>query len=66
MAKDDITIITISFVNSTLFESRKTIVSANRLFRKWANIGTKMLSVLRYSTAMQTAKTKAENMDPKL
>ncbi len=65
-AKRDIVKMTRLFVNRTLPLSMNTIISASRLFRKWAKIGTKMFSVLRYRIAMQIPKINAENMDPKL
>ena len=51
---------TTSFVNRRLLTSARTIISANRLFRKCAKIGTSMLPVFRYRMAMQIAKMKAE------
>lgn len=65
-AKMDIINTTELFVNKILFGSRTTIISANRLLKKWANIATKILSVLRYNIAMQIPKMNAENIDPKL
>ena len=65
-ANTDITKTTASFVNKMLFESKITIISANRLFRKWANIATKILLVLRYRIETQIANINAENMLPKV
>ena len=65
-AKMDIIIMTELFVNKILFGSRITIISANRLFKKWANIATKILSVFRYNIAIHIPKINAEKIDPKL
>ena len=64
-AKMDMSKITEEFVNRSLPESRIRIVSANRLFKKWARIGTRIFSVFRYRTATQIPKTNAEKIDPK-
>ena len=64
-AKRDTIPITHAFVNSALPESRTTIISAMRLFKKWASIAARMLSVLRYRIDKQIPKTNAENIDPK-
>ena len=56
--------ITALFVNKILPLSKNTMVSANRLFRKWAKIGTRILLVFIYKMAMHIAKTKAEIMLP--
>ena len=65
-AKIDITIITKVLLNKTLLESRTIIISANKLFKKWANIGTTILSVFKYKIDTQIAKINAEKIDPKL
>ncbi len=69
--KDRTATIEIQFITKTLLKiisclSIKTILSAKRLFKKCANIGTKILSVFKYKIAIQTAKIKAEKIDPKL
>lgn len=66
MAKTDITNITVLFVNKRLPLSKNTMLSAKRLFRKWAKIGTTILSVLTYKMAMHIAKMNAEVMLPKV
>ena len=64
MAKIEITNITFQSLNIKLLKSRANIISAKRLFKKCANIGTNMFSVFKYNMAMHTAKTTAENMLP--
>lgn len=66
MAKNEMAQITILFVNKTLSTSKTTMHSANKLFKKCAKIGTRILSVFRYRIAMQIAKTNAEIMLPKV
>ncbi|MCQ2971247.1 MAG: hypothetical protein MJ226_06660 [archaeon] len=66
IAKTDIISITTLFVNNILPASAITIISAIKLFKKCAKIGTKILSVLKYKTAIQTAKINAAVMLPKL
>ena len=63
-AKRDIIPITRPFVNRTFAVSKITILSANRLFKKCAKIGTRILSVLRYKMAMHIAKMNAATMLP--
>jgi adenine specific DNA methylase Mod len=65
-AKTDIIETTTSLVKRIFCESKTTIISAKRLFRKWAKIATKILPVFRYRIEMQIPKIKAENMEPKL
>lgn len=64
IAKRDITPITRPFVNRTFAVSTITMLSANRLFKKCAKIGTKILSVFRYKIAIHIAKMNAEIMLP--
>ena len=64
-AKMDIRKITRPFVNKMFVVSAMTIDSANRLFKKCAKIGTRILSVFKYRMAMQIAKINAEMMLPK-
>ncbi len=66
IAKIDMTIMTKLFVNKILPESTITILSAIRLFKKCAKIGTRILSVFKYKIAMQIAKINAEIILPKL
>lgn len=65
MARTDTVPITIPFVNSIFAVSRMTMLSANRLFRKCAKIGTRILSVFKYRMAMQIAKINADEILPK-
>ena len=64
MAKKEITKITGVLVNKTLFTSKITMLSARKLFKKCANIGTAILSVLTYKMAMQIANINAAIMLP--
>ena len=64
IASTDTAITTLPLLNKTLLESTKTIISAIRLFKKCAKIGTSILSVLTYKIAIQRAKMKAEIMFP--
>lgn len=63
-ARMEIAPITKVFVNKISPESKTTIASAMRLFKKCAKIGTKILSVFKYRIAIQTPNMKAEKMLP--
>lgn len=65
-AKKETHPMTTSLVNIKLFTSRITMLSAMKLFKKWAKIATTILSVLIYRMAMQIEKTNAEVMFPKV
>ena len=54
------------FLNMTLEASNVKMISAKKLFRKCANIGTSILFDFRYKIHMQQAKTMADIMLPKL
>lgn len=62
---NDMVKMAVLFVNKTFAVSRKTMLSASRLFKKCAKIGTRILSVFRYRIAMQIEKMNAEQMLPK-
>lgn len=63
-AKIDTNPITTPFVNKILPESTNTIVSAIKLFKKCAKIGTRILSVFKYKMDMQIAKINAAEIFP--
>lgn len=65
-ARTDTMKTTEGFVNKISDVSAMTMISANRLFRKCAKIGTRMLSVFKYRIAMHIAKINAEIILPKL
>lgn len=65
-AKIETEYITVKLVNKIFWVSNATILSAERLFKKWEKIGTKILSVFKYNKAMQIANMKAEVIEPKL
>ena len=66
IAKKETHPMTTLFVNSRLFVSKTTMLSAMKLFKKCANIATTILSVLIYRIAMQIEKTNAEVIFPKV
>lgn len=63
-AKTETVMTTLLFVNNILFTSKITMISASRLFKKCAKIGTNTLSVFRYRIAMHIEKTNAAIMLP--
>ena len=66
MAKMDTMRTTKVFVNKMPAVSAMTMLSANKLFKKCAKIGTRILSVFKQRIAMHIAKINAEVMLPKV
>ena len=66
IAKKETHPMTTPSVNSRLFVSKNTMLSAMRLFKKCANIATTILSVLIYRIAMQIEKMNAAVIFPKV
>ena len=64
MAKIDTVRTTEPSVNNILAVSAMTMLSAIRLFKKCAKIGTRILSVFKYRIAMHIAKINAEIILP--